>query len=168
MGATLRSEFLMPTPLAPPGRLLSVALTACLAAWLWSGAAQARDRGKADKLNPGETIDLNSAGFQDLVRLPGIGPSKAKAILEFRATHGAFKSLDDLDGVKGIGKSTVEKLRPYLRLEKQASGEQRAGEQAPAATETKEPAGPGKPPAPAPEPGPGAAPLKQSEDVETL
>jgi competence protein ComEA len=51
-----------------------------------------------------------------LVALPGIGPSKAHAIVEYRQSQGGFKSIDDLQKVKGIGSATLEKLRTRVTL----------------------------------------------------
>lgn len=59
-------------------------------------------------------IDLNAATYNDLVKLPGIGPVMAKRIIDFRATHGGFKRLQDLRKVKGVGAKTYEKLAPLL------------------------------------------------------
>jgi len=59
-------------------------------------------------------VDLNTATYNDLVKLPGIGPVMAKRLLEFRATNGGFKRLQDLRQVKGIGVKTYEKLAPLL------------------------------------------------------
>ena len=63
---------------------------------------------------PTAQVDLNAATYNDLVKLPGIGPVMAKRILEFRATQGRFKRLQDLRKVKGIGAKTYEKLAPWL------------------------------------------------------
>lgn len=62
------------------------------------------------------TININNASETDLVSLPGIGPSKARAIAEYRLQQGGFKSIDDLQQVKGIGSATLEKLRPHVTL----------------------------------------------------
>ncbi|MCS7174935.1 ComEA family DNA-binding protein [Pseudothermotoga sp.] len=61
-------------------------------------------------------IDLNSATEQELMSLPGIGQSKAKAIIEYRQKNGPFRTLSDLERVPGIGKKTIEKLAPYVNL----------------------------------------------------
>jgi len=59
-------------------------------------------------------VDINTATQSELESLPGIGPSKAKAILEYRRQHGPFQSVDELEKVKGIGRATVERLRPDI------------------------------------------------------
>lgn len=60
-------------------------------------------------------VNLNSATEDELGFLPGVGPSKAKAIVEHRRTH-PFHRVDELTKVKGIGKKTFGRLRPYLTL----------------------------------------------------
>ncbi|HEY4713212.1 MAG TPA: ComEA family DNA-binding protein [Aquirhabdus sp.] len=62
------------------------------------------------------TVNINSASETELVGLPGIGPSKAKAIAEYRQSQGSFKSIDDLQKVKGIGPATLEKLRAHVTV----------------------------------------------------
>ena len=61
-------------------------------------------------------VNINSASETELVALPGIGPSKARAIAQYRQQQGNFKSVDDLQKVKGIGPATLEKLRSHLTL----------------------------------------------------
>lgn len=61
-------------------------------------------------------IDLNTATKDDLVELSGIGPAKAQAILDYRAQHGGFKSVDELKSVRGIGAKQFEKLRPEISV----------------------------------------------------
>lgn len=64
-----------------------------------------------------EPVDINSATADQLAKqLSGIGPAKARAIIEYRESNGPFKSVDDLDRVKGIGKSTVEKNRSLITV----------------------------------------------------
>jgi competence protein ComEA len=59
-------------------------------------------------------INLNTASQSELEEIKGIGPAKAKAILDYRKQHGDFKTINELENVKGIGESTVEKLRKQL------------------------------------------------------
>ena len=59
-------------------------------------------------------VNINKANMETLVKLPGIGPVKAKAIIDYREKIGKFESIYDLTRVKGIGKETMSKLEPYL------------------------------------------------------
>ena len=83
----------------------SVLLSLVLAA-LFAGQAAASDK-----------VDVNTADAATIDRvLLNIGPSKAEAIVAYRKEHGAFKSLDQLASVKGIGLKTVEKNRESITL----------------------------------------------------
>lgn len=59
-------------------------------------------------------LDLNSATEAELDALPGVGPSRAQAIIEHRAKNGPFTSVDELRNVKGIGDKTFAELKPLL------------------------------------------------------
>jgi competence protein ComEA len=61
-------------------------------------------------------VNLNTATKEELVALSGIGPSKAQAILDYRAQHGGFKSVDELKEVKGIGARRFERLKADLTV----------------------------------------------------
>ena len=61
-------------------------------------------------------VSLNQATTGELETLPGIGPSKAAAIIKYREEVGTFKSIDELTNVSGIGEKTLEKLRDSLEL----------------------------------------------------
>ena len=64
-----------------------------------------------------EPVDINSATAAELSKaLSGVGPGKAKAIVEYREKNGPFKSADELKKVKGIGKATVEKNRAVINV----------------------------------------------------
>ncbi|WP_371926504.1 ComEA family DNA-binding protein [Chromobacterium sp. IIBBL 290-4] len=61
-------------------------------------------------------VNLNTATQQQLEALKGIGPAKAKAIVDYRTKNGPFKTVDDLKKVSGIGDKTLEKLRKDLAV----------------------------------------------------
>jgi competence protein ComEA len=61
-------------------------------------------------------VNLNTASAEELERLPGIGPTRAQAILALRATLKQFSRPEQLLRVKGIGRATFRKLRPLLTL----------------------------------------------------
>ena len=67
-----------------------------------------------DSLLEGEVIDLNTASRADLERLPGIGQTRAQAIVDYRQEHGPFGSVDDLVRVDDIGAGILAQLRPYV------------------------------------------------------
>src|SRR5579871_1866762 len=68
----------------------------------------------ATKKPPTHPIDINSANSAQLQEVPGIGPATADKILRTRKSYGAFKSVDDLLSVRGIGPKKLEKMRKYL------------------------------------------------------
>lgn len=63
-----------------------------------------------------DKVNLNSADETTLTTLPGIGPSKAQAILSYREENGSFKSIDDLKNVSGIGEKTFERLKELIDI----------------------------------------------------
>jgi competence protein ComEA len=64
----------------------------------------------------GPKVNINTATVEQLVEVKGIGEVLAQRIVEYRRAHGVFKSLNELDNVKGVGGKTLEKLLPYLIL----------------------------------------------------
>lgn len=69
---------------------------------------------------PGEPdddrIDINTATLEDFESLPGIGPTMAKRIIDYRNINGRFDIVEDLTEVSGIGDKTIEKLRDRLAV----------------------------------------------------
>ncbi len=61
-------------------------------------------------------VNINTASVEQLTELNGVGEAKAKAIVAYRDEHGAFKSIEQLANVKGIGLKTVEKNRDMISI----------------------------------------------------
>ena len=62
-------------------------------------------------------VNINTATQSELEAVKGLGPSKAKAILEYREKQGNFRSVDELDNVKGYCNASINRLRSELTLE---------------------------------------------------
>lgn len=61
-------------------------------------------------------VNINQATKEELETLPGIGPAKAQAILDFREENGHFKEVEDLLQVNGIGEKTLENLQEHIAV----------------------------------------------------
>lgn len=61
-------------------------------------------------------VSINKASLAELQNLKGVGPVIAKRIVDYRTEHGAFKTLDELVAIKGIGKAKYEKIKENLAL----------------------------------------------------
>jgi competence protein ComEA len=70
----------------------------------------------SSKLAPGEQININTASAEELDRLPGIGKTKAQAIIDYRTQNGPFQNLEDIQKVKGIKSGEFAKLKDYIKL----------------------------------------------------
>jgi competence protein ComEA len=79
-------------------------------------APQANTAATNSGTNQGK-INLNTASSQELTELPGIGPAKAEAIMEYRETNGQFKTIEDLKEISGIGEKTFEKLQDLITVQ---------------------------------------------------
>ncbi len=62
------------------------------------------------------SVNINTASQSELEALKGIGPTKAKAIVEYRSQYGLFSSIDDLEKVSGIGPGTIKQIRDDLTV----------------------------------------------------
>jgi competence protein ComEA len=69
-----------------------------------------------DPAGDNKTVNLNKASSEELQTLPGIGPSKAEAIIEYRETEGPYKTIEDLKSISGIGDKTFEKLKELISV----------------------------------------------------
>ena len=72
----------------------------------------------------GGIVDINSAGALRLTALPGVGPSTAKKIIEYRQLVGRFSKIEDIMNVKSIGPKKFEKMRDLISV----GPENRAGQ----------------------------------------
>lgn len=59
-------------------------------------------------------ININTAGSEELQKIPGVGPSKAQSIIDYREEHGAFTSSEDLMKITGIKEKTYEKMKDSI------------------------------------------------------
>ncbi len=64
----------------------------------------------------GAPININTATAEELDRLPGIGPSLAKTIIDYRAKNGPFKKIEDINAVKGIGDALYAKIKDMITV----------------------------------------------------
>lgn len=79
-------------------RYLAILFLSLLPLWAWA-----------------EALNINTATAEQFAAtMVGVGKAKAEAIVKNREAHGLFKSVDDLDRVRGIGKSTIDKNRDKL------------------------------------------------------
>jgi competence protein ComEA len=67
-----------------------------------------------------ERVNLNTATQEELVALPGVGPAKAKAIIDYRTAH-PFKTVDEVKNVRGIGDHLYESLKGKITVGAMAS-----------------------------------------------
>ena len=79
-----------------------------------SSAAPPQPSVKRSASSDGSRININTATFQELQTLRGIGPTMAQRIIEYRQTSGRFATVDDLTNVKGVGGKTLEKIRDSI------------------------------------------------------
>jgi len=73
------------------------------------------------KKPPLKPVNINAATSEELQQVPGIGPATAEKILQMRKSYGAFKSVDDLLAIRGLGPKRLEKMRKYLMVGKPAA-----------------------------------------------
>jgi len=72
----------------------------------------------AKKKPPTQPVNINTANSEQLQTVPGIGPATAGKILQMRKSYGAFKSVEDLLAIRGLGPKRLEKMRKYLTVGK--------------------------------------------------
>lgn len=106
-------------------------------------------------------VNLNTATSAELQQVPGIGPATAEKILQARKSYGRFKSVNDLQAIRGIGPKKLDKMRKYLTVGAPPQNNKTASQ---AVANGKAP--PAKPSAATPPPLPKPAPPSASEEEE--
>lgn len=61
-------------------------------------------------------INVNTAGFKELITIPGMTETRAASLIIYREQYGKFNHVDELINVKNIGIVTLEKIKPYITL----------------------------------------------------
>lgn len=120
------------------------------------GCAAGAQSKKKPLLKP---VNINTANFEELQRVPGIGPKTAQRILDTRKSVGRFRSVDELLAVPGMGQKRLAKMRPYLTVGPEPKDKSAPPAQPPPSTP------PGEKPRQATDPPPagGEKPLGQSK-----
>ncbi|MEN3339730.1 MAG: competence protein ComEA [Acidobacteriota bacterium] len=68
------------------------------------------------RATPSAPVNLNAASIAQLQTLPGVGASTAQRILDYRQKNGAFKKVEELMNVKGVGEKSFLKLKPLITV----------------------------------------------------
>jgi competence ComEA-like helix-hairpin-helix protein len=66
---------------------------------------------------PTQPVNINTASAAELQKLPGIGPATARSIVRYRERNGPFRRVEELLIVRGISRSRLKALRPYITVE---------------------------------------------------
>lgn len=92
-------------------RMIATGLAVVMAALLAAGPGLA-----AAKPAPTDKVNINTATIEELTALPGVGPTLAGRIVEYREKAGSFASVEEILNVKGIGEKNFEKIVEWLTV----------------------------------------------------
>ena len=101
------------------GILTIAAFAALIAAMPLPAAAQ----DKPGQAQAAASLNLNTATQADLEKLPGVGASTARQIIEYRQKNNGFKKVEELMNIKGIGEKSFLKLKPLVTVAPPKTGE---------------------------------------------
>jgi len=93
-----------------------VAMVATLALAAPAGASPIQDKSPDAKAAPAQVVNINTAPAEQLERLPGVGPTTAARIVEYRQKNGGFKKIEELMNVRGIGEKAFLKMKSQLTV----------------------------------------------------
>ncbi|MEW9797665.1 ComEA family DNA-binding protein [Alteromonas sp. CYL-A6] len=99
-------------------KTLVLSTIACTLLSLPAPLVQAAQPAAAVQTQSGETrvININTATLEELTQLPGVGESKAKAIIAYREQAGGFLEVEQLTEVRGIGDKLLAKIRDHIDI----------------------------------------------------
>jgi competence ComEA-like helix-hairpin-helix protein len=117
------------------GRLLGLVLVMAICPGATMFGAQDKSKKPPPPVKP---FDINSATYEQIHSLPGIGPVTTQRILDFRKKSGPFQRVEDLMAVRGISAKRLEKIRQYIVVKPVAAAA--APAKTPAATKATAPA----------------------------
>jgi len=81
-----------------------------------TNTVKAKSENEVNQSLPKELIDINHAELSQLIQLPGIGPVIAERIISYRNTVAEFKSIKDLENVKGIGEKKSAAMADFIKF----------------------------------------------------
>ncbi len=86
--------------------------------WLLTGCSSRVEYSSANVLiaSP-NAININTASVDELEKLPNVGRKTAEAIVEFRATNGPFRRVEQLMLIRGVSEERFATLRPHIKIE---------------------------------------------------
>ncbi len=113
-------------------RVLTFHLLSWLLVFSIPGCVAGAQSKKKPLLRP---VNINTANFLELQRVPGIGPKTAQRILDARKSVGRFRSVDELLAVPGIGEKRLAKMRQYLTVGPERKTKEAAPAQSPPSSE---------------------------------
>ncbi|HSP90551.1 MAG TPA: helix-hairpin-helix domain-containing protein [Vicinamibacterales bacterium] len=94
----------------------AIIAAAALAVAAPSSASPLQEKSQDAKAAPAQAVNLNTAPAEQLERLPGVGPSTAARIIEYRQKNGGFKKIEELMNVRGIGEKAFLKMKSQVTV----------------------------------------------------
>ena len=74
------------------------------------------DNKEGDETSTSDKVNINKASKEELMKLNGLGESKADAIITYRTNNGDFKTIEDIKNVSGIGEALFDKIKDFITV----------------------------------------------------
>ena len=104
------------------GMLVAALVASAPAAQAQAAGAKKTTAAARVRATPAAPVNLNAATLAQLQTLPGVGASTAQRILDYRQKNGAFKKVEELMNVKGLGEKSFLKLKPLITVGDKSAG----------------------------------------------